>query len=41
MHRRTLIIGASVTSNNLAWWRGRAGFDVAVVGRTHLARQSD
>ena len=34
MSRRILITGASVAGNTLAWWLGRAGFDVTVVERT-------
>ncbi|MFS0772037.1 tryptophan-rich sensory protein [Sphingomonas sp. 1P08PE] len=34
MSRRILITGASVAGNTVAWWLGRAGFDVTVVERT-------
>ena len=34
MSRRVLITGASVAGNTVAWWLGRAGFDVTVVERT-------
>ncbi len=33
MSRRILITGASVAGNIVAWWLGRAGFDVTVVER--------
>ena len=33
MPRRVLITGASVAGNTVAWWLGRAGFDVTVVER--------
>jgi 2-polyprenyl-6-methoxyphenol hydroxylase-like FAD-dependent oxidoreductase len=33
MSRRVLITGASVAGNTVAWWLGRAGFDVMVVER--------
>lgn len=33
MSRRVLITGASVAGNTVAWWLGRAGFDVTVVER--------
>jgi 2-polyprenyl-6-methoxyphenol hydroxylase-like FAD-dependent oxidoreductase len=33
MSRRILITGASVAGNTVAWWLGRAGFDVTLVER--------
>lgn len=36
--RRILITGASVAGNTVAWWLGRAGFDVTVVERTPAFR---
>ncbi|MEH3123530.1 MAG: tryptophan-rich sensory protein [Sphingomonas phyllosphaerae] len=38
MSRRILITGASVAGNTVAWWLGRAGFDVTVVERTPAFR---
>lgn len=38
MPRRILITGASVAGNTVAWWLGRAGFDVTVVERTPAFR---
>lgn len=38
MSRRILITGASVAGNIVAWWLGRAGFDVTVVERTPAFR---
>jgi 2-polyprenyl-6-methoxyphenol hydroxylase-like FAD-dependent oxidoreductase/tryptophan-rich sensory protein len=34
MSRKILITGASIAGNIVAWWLGRAGFDVTVVERT-------
>lgn len=33
MSTRVLITGASIAGNTLAWWLGRAGFDVTVLER--------
>jgi 2-polyprenyl-6-methoxyphenol hydroxylase-like FAD-dependent oxidoreductase/tryptophan-rich sensory protein len=38
MSRRILITGASVAGNTVAWWLGRAGFDVTVVERAPAFR---
>ena len=38
MSRRILITGASVAGNTVAWWLGRAGFDVTVVERSREFR---
>ena len=38
MTRRILITGASVAGNTVAWWLGRAGFDVTVVERAPAFR---
>ncbi|TXC71237.1 FAD-binding monooxygenase [Sphingomonas ginsenosidivorax] len=38
MTRRILITGASVAGNTVAWWLGRAGFDVTVVERVPAFR---
>ncbi|GAA3703418.1 FAD-dependent monooxygenase [Sphingomonas cynarae] len=38
MSRHILIAGASVAGNTIAWWLGRAGFDVTVVERAPAFR---
>jgi len=38
MSRRILIAGASIAGNIVAWWLGRAGFDVTVVERAPAFR---
>ncbi|MHC9420307.1 tryptophan-rich sensory protein [Sphingomonas citri] len=38
MSSKVLITGASVAGNTLAWWLGRAGFDVTVVERAPAFR---
>ena len=38
MSRRILVTGASVAGNTVAWWLGRAGFDVTVVEKAPAFR---